>query len=715
MTSQSRGDRALAWIVFAVFIVLTLLVTSYVWTSSSAADRARFDNAVQTTRDAIEARVEVYINILIATRGLAVANPAVPRDELRAYIRSLNVRQRYPGIQGIGLVLRVPREDLPQLERKIWPPTKRDEYYPIVFLEPLEESSSSILGFDMSTNRPRFAAAERARDEGRATATGRLRLIGEADPLRQSGFLIFTPLYSTGTTPPTVAERRAALVGFIHAPFRAHDVFEGIFPSQERPEIGFEIRDQGELLYRTEGLPDDPRYTAAGDIHVAGRTWTINWISQRHASGGVELLTLGTLLGGIAISVLLFLLIRTQLAARAAAERTTARLRESEAELQRANRAKDEFLATLSHELRTPMTSIMGWSQMLSDGIDRETTQSGIEAIRKSAKVQAQLIDDLLDVSRITAGKMRIERRALELRPAVSAAIETVRGAVDAKGVTLHDDLGADVHVNGDPHRVQQIVWNLLSNAVKFTPPGGEVFVALREEGRDAVIEVRDTGQGIEPEFMPYLFERFRQADSSATRAYMGLGLGLAIVRHLVELHGGTVSAESSGAGRGATFRIRLPACHPEQSEGSSIVPQRRSFADSAAQDDILRGVRILVVDDDGEVRNYVAAVFRGSGAEVCVAASAREALRALDTWPADIVITDLAMPEADGFDLLHWLRTSPAERIRTLPMVALTAFAMAEDRERVLEGGFQGFVAKPVEPAKLRAAAAEALGLRVS
>src|SRR6185436_2025702 len=462
-----------------------------------------------------------------------------------------------------------------------------------------------------------------------------------------------------------------------------------------------------QLLYRTEHLPEEPRFIGHDRVQVAGRTWDIQWISYRHGGGGVALLTAGTLAAGLLMSVLLFLLIRTQLAARAQAEQTAERLRESEAELQRANRAKDEFLATLSHELRTPMTSIMGWSQMLDDeDVDTETVESGLDAIRKSAKIQAQLIDDLLDVSRITVGKMRIDRKPVELRGPVAAAVDTVRAAADAKGVTLHADLAPGVSVQGDPHRLQQIVWNLLSNAVKFTPAGGGVYVTLREENGEAAIEVRDTGQGVDPAFMPHLFERFRQADSSTTRAHMGLGLGLAIVRHLVELHGGTASAESGGPGRGAKFRVRLPLLRETASAEAPHEP-----LDASA----LRGVRVLVVDDDAEVRNYVTAVFQGSGAEVRSAGSAREALKILDEWPADVVLTDLAMPEADGFDLLHWIRTSSQERIRSIPVIALTAFAMPEDRERVLDGGFQAFIAKPVEPSQLRTVVAEAAGVRES
>jgi len=710
---NTRTDRLLPWFVLGVFVVLTLLVTTYVWRMSSSADRARFDNAVQTTRDAIESRLDTYVNVLTGTRALAVSDPAIPRDELRAYIRSLNVQHRYPGIQGIGVLLRVPGEEVPRLEREIrregirsfhvFPPGPREEYYPIVLIEPLDERNRRAMGYDMWTHPVRRDAMERARDTGRPAATGRVTLIQEAGPNKQSGFLIYTPIYATGTTPATLAERRAVLFGFIYAPFRLIDFFNGLFPSQQRPEIGFEVRDENQLLYRTEHLPADPRFTAHDRVQVAGRTWDIQWISYRHGGGGVALITAATLLGGIIISVLLFLLVRTQLDARAQAEQTAERLRASEAELQRANRAKDEFLATLSHELRTPMTSIMGWSQMLDDDdVDPATVDSGLEAIRKSAKIQAQLIDDLLDVSRITAGKMRLDRKPAELRGAVAAAVDTVRAVADAKGVTLHADFAPGVMVEGDPHRLQQIVWNLLSNAVKFTPAGGDVFVTLREENAEAVIEVRDTGQGIEPAFMPHLFERFRQADSSTTRAHMGLGLGLAIVRHLVELHGGTVSAESGGPGRGSKFRVRLPVLRE-----TPIAQVTHEPPDAST----LRGVRVLVVDDDAEVRQYVTAVFQSGGAEPRSAGSAREALKILDEWPADVVLSDLAMPEADGFDLLHWIRTSPIDRVRAIPVIALTAFAMPEDRERVLDGGFQAFVAKPVEPSRLRTVVAEAVG----
>ena len=707
-----RSDRALPWYVFAVFVLLTLLATYYVWQTTHDADRARFDNAVQFTRDAINSHLDTYVNVLIATRGLMASDPALPLGDLRDYIRSHEVQRRFPGIQGIGLSLRVPAEEVPRLESemrrdgfvdfRVWPREARPDIHAIVLLEPMDHRNKAALGYDMFANPVRREAMIRARDTGQPSASGHVTL-QEADPRQQPGFLIYAPIYATGTTPATVAERRAALTGFIYAPFRAYDLLGGIFGSQVRPEIGFEVSDRGRVLFRSEDLPRQPRYIEQGQLRVAGRTWDVRFISRRQGRGAAFKLAGAILAGGLVIALLLFSLLRVQLSARAQAERTAERLRTSEAALQSANRAKDEFLATLSHELRTPMTSIMGWAQMLGEeDLDPETTDLGIDAINKGAKAQAQLIDDLLDVSRITAGKMHIDVQPLELAPVITAAMETVRAAADAKGVKLSMDVDERVRVNGDPHRLQQVVWNLLTNAVKFTPTGGAVFVSLTSENQDAMIEVRDTGEGIDAAFMPYLFERFRQADSSATRAHMGLGLGLAIVRHLVELHGGTIRAESRGKGKGATFRVSLPLLRADERVSPESAPAMFST-------ESLRDLRVLVVDDEEDVRNYVATVFRSSGVDVRCASSASEAMDVLEEWAADVVLTDLGMPRADGFDLLHWIRESRFERVRRLPVVALTAFAMNEDRERVSDAGFQGFLAKPVEPSQLRAAVARA------
>jgi CheY-like chemotaxis protein/nitrogen-specific signal transduction histidine kinase len=406
--------------------------------------------------------------------------------------------------------------------------------------------------------------------------------------------------------------------------------------------------------------------------------------------------------GGVLLSFLLFALLRVQLNARRRAEEVADKLRESEAELQAASRAKDEFLATLSHELRTPMTAIIGWSKLLGEELDAETREVAIEAIRKSSATQAQLIEDLLDVSRITAGKMKIDRAVIDVGPIIAAAEAAIAPVAETKGVELQISVPASpLMVLGDAARLQQVVWNLLSNAVKFTDAGGSVSVSAREEGDQVVIDVSDTGKGIDPEFLPHVFERFRQADSSTTRSYAGLGLGLAIVRHLVEMHGGQVSAFSAGAGVGSRFEVRLPLLV------GAVAPAELHHPHESAE---LRGAKVVVVDDEDDVRSYALTVFRMGGAEVRAAASAEEARELVQEWRPDIVVTDIGMPGEDGYDLLRWLRQQTA-----LPVVALTAYAREEDRDRAEDAGFDAFVAKPVDPMTLRRAVAEVLGERVS
>jgi signal transduction histidine kinase len=373
------------------------------------------------------------------------------------------------------------------------------------------------------------------------------------------------------------------------------------------------------------------------------------------------------------------------------------RERQARAEAEAASRTKDEFLAMLSHELRTPLTAMLGWAHLLRSGKpDAATTARGLGVLERSTRAQSQIISDLLDVSRIAAGKLRLEPHPTELAPALEAAVDTVRPAAEAKGIRLEVELdGAAGPVLGDPTRLQQVFWNLLANAVKFTPGGGEVGVRLAREGGQAVVTVRDTGEGIRPDFLPRVFERFSQADASTTRRHGGLGLGLAIVRHLVELHGGGVTAASAGAGRGATFTVRLPAlpARPEAGGGAARPPGRGAG-----------GLRVLVVDDEPDAREMLALVLGGCGAEVTAVASAREALEALPRLRPDVLISDLAMPGEDGYALIRRVRALPAEEGGRVPAAALTAYALAEDRARALSAGFQIHVPKPVDPAELAA-----------
>jgi CheY-like chemotaxis protein len=342
------------------------------------------------------------------------------------------------------------------------------------------------------------------------------------------------------------------------------------------------------------------------------------------------------------------------------------------------------------------MTAILGWSKLLGEDLDEESQAAAVDAIQKSSAAQAQLIEDLLDVSRITAGKMVIDHQPTELSAVVKAAVSAVAPAATAKNVNVQVDTPSDpIMVSGDHARLQQIVWNLVSNAVKFTPHDGKVEVKVAIDDGEAMITVRDTGQGIESEFLPFVFDRFRQADSSTTRAYTGLGLGLAIVRHLVEMHHGSVKALSDGPGSGSTFVVRIPLL----ADGVAREERRAGRNDTTA----LRGSRILIVDDEKEIRDYAAAVFRASGSEIQCADSADRALALLEQWKPDVIVTDIGMPGKDGYEFLRAIRSSPA--LQSMPVIALTAYARPEDMDRAREAGFEAFVAKPVTPADLRAA----------
>jgi PAS domain S-box-containing protein len=369
-----------------------------------------------------------------------------------------------------------------------------------------------------------------------------------------------------------------------------------------------------------------------------------------------------------------------------------------------ANRAKDNFLAMISHELRTPLSPILAWSRMLRRGLlDDEKVRRGLETIERNAHAQVQLIDDLLDISRIVAGKLRLEVRPVELADVIRNAVEVVRPAAQAKGIALHAVLDTETGtIAGDAARLQQVVWNLLSNAVKFTPKGGHVQITLERVNSHVEIAVSDDGIGIAPEFLPHLFERFQQAQTGPTRAHGGLGLGLAIVRHIVELHGGTVVAESAGEGRGATFTVKLPLVifartaaeldrrHPTLGQAGDHAPYPS-----------LAGIRMLVVDDEPDSNDVVCAVLASCGAETRVATSAADGLAALRHWTPDVIVSDIGMPGEDGYTFIRQVRALP-DPAAQLPAVALTAYATTEDRVRIFSAGFQAHVVKPLDPAEL-------------
>lgn len=384
------------------------------------------------------------------------------------------------------------------------------------------------------------------------------------------------------------------------------------------------------------------------------------------------------------------------------------------AEAERANSMKDEFLATLSHELRTPLNAIMGWSQVLKLGASAADLQRGLDAIERNARVQAQLIEDLLDMSRITSGKVRLDIQPVDPIPIIEAAIETIRPAAQAKQIRLEKLLDpAAGPLYGDPSRLQQVIWNLLSNAVKFTPKDGKVQVMLGRVNSHIEISVADTGMGIKPEFLPYVFDRFRQQDASTTRSFGGLGLGLAIVKHLVELHGGLVQVTSAGEGRGTTFVVSLPLTVIHR--GAADEPRSHPTSSQQGAGDFkhsdLFGIRVLLVDDEADARELVKHVLAQCDAQVLTANNAEEALAVIERDRPHVLISDIGMPVVDGYELLKRVRELGVAKGGHLPAIALTAFARSEDRTRALRAGFLVHVSKPVEPAELVATVASVVG----
>ncbi|HVG17905.1 MAG TPA: ATP-binding protein, partial [Blastocatellia bacterium] len=396
-------------------------------------------------------------------------------------------------------------------------------------------------------------------------------------------------------------------------------------------------------------------------------------------------------------------------AANRAKDELLAREQQARAEAEAANKSKDEFLATLSHELRTPINAILGWIHILrSENIDPEKRESALEIIDRNANAQARIVDDILEVSRIIAGNLYLEKTALSLKYVIEGAVESVQHLADKKQISLTSSLDSSVDiVLGDPNRLQQVALNLLSNAIKFTPPGGSVRVRLERANDYARLAISDTGEGIPSDFLPHIFDRFRQANSASTRKHGGLGLGLSIVHHLVNMHGGKVQAASEGEGKGATFTVDLPLMDGDRPATEALSQPRPALPVAAATGaPDLKGVWVVVIDDEQDAREMVMTVLQQWGARVTALGTVAEVIDALAGEAGgrrpDVLIADIAMPGEDGFDLIRKVRKLSRERGGSIPAIALTAYAAAEDRRRVLSEGYQLHVAKPVSLVEL-------------
>ena len=724
--------RWVPYALFALACVLSLVASWYVSSATAAqvraarlTDQAKFQTEAEKTRQQIQVRLNTNIELIRAGAALLAASNEISHVEFRRFVTGLQLRERYTGMEAIGFAQRVRRQQLQRFSSsvqldgvaapQISSPSVQAEYHPVLFLEPSDRMSRTIVGHDMSTDPMLQDAMTRASDTGQPAVSGKL---STNSPFNQEGegtFVALVPVYRTGMPVQTTDERRDALFGFVFSPFSASRLFQQIVANTSAP-IVFDVYDGN--VARSSNLlggpaPETERaaHQSSNVMNVGGRTWRVVVRSTEVPAPIGSRPALGTLTGGLFLSLLLLLITRAQVRAWETAARqemelrtSQAALREREAQAQAADHAKDEFLATLSHELRTPLNTILGWVTMLRSGSVRTERQPhALAVIERNARLQSELIEDLLDISRIVMGKVRLRLRPVAITPIVSAAVESLRPSAEAKEIQLQAPSPADtLAIRADPERVQQIVWNLVSNAIKFTPAGGRIDVVLAKDNQNVQLTVRDSGIGIAPEFLPHVFERFRQADSSATRPHSGLGLGLAIVRHLVELHGGSIEAFSEGRDRGSSFVIHFPLA-PVTSVDAPAALVVRDVVPSMA----LEGARILVVDDDPSTRELLTEALSVGGAHVVSADSARQAMQVLNRDGADVLLSDIAMPEEDGLSLIRQVRAMQGD-IAHIPAIALTAFARADDRARAIEAGYQMHLAKPVELSELQAAVAE-------
>ncbi len=815
-------------------LLATALLAALVHVTAVRSDRQRLRNRVEGTLDRIQNRLDAYLGVLAATRALVAAHPDLDAGAFRAFVAQLALDARYPGIQGVGFSLRVPADEREVVEStlrahgqpdfRIWPDDPRDELHTIAFLEPLDRRNHAAIGYDMFTDPVRREAMERARDTGEAAASGRVTLVQEIDEHKQAGFLIYLPVYRGHTTPATVAERRAALVGFTYAPFRMEDLLAGIFGLERTPRVAFAVSDGAvgddahpparHLMYRSPGfLEANPALAHDVErINVAGRPWTVHFRSlPTFERDSRRMLTPWVLGGGLVLSLVVFAVAlarsrtreRLHLQARilesmsegvsvtdesgtivwtnpaedrmfgyppggligrhvseqnagdpaarqrivdgiVAALRTDgvwtgeianvradgtpfvtaarisafevggapywicvqgditerkhtetergellARERAARTEAEAANRAKDDFLAMLGHELRNPLAPIVTAVHVLRL---RGVAAAELTLIERQLEHLVQLVDDLLDVSRIARGKIVIARRPVRLDRVVAQAVETASPLLEQHRHQLTIDVGAECTVPGDELRLAQIVSNLLTNAAKYTPPEGRIHVAARREGGEVVLRVRDSGIGIPAELLPRIFDLFTQGYRALDRSEGGLGIGLALVRRLVEAHGGRVSATSPGRNQGSEFTVRLPALDVAVLAPDGAPPPLPRLAPAPR--------RVLVVDDNADAAEALAGLLRAVGHDVALAPDGPRAIEVARTFHPEVAVLDIGLPVMDGYELAGLLQREVRPRL-----IALTGYGQAHDRARARAAGFAHHLVKPVVPERLLAA----------
>ena len=575
--------RSVPFLVFALGCAITSAAVSTVATRQQAAAAGAFRSDALALQRVVQVQLDTIGAVTHAAAALLGASPEINYSEFRAFVSGLELRQRYPGVDGIGFAPRVERSGLRSFVRSmsldgvaglnVQPEANRDEYFPAVMVEPPDRDNLAATGFDLGSEQVQLEAMRRARDWNTSAITAMLEP-NDAAGRKMREFVLYQPIYRRGARIDSLDARRRALVGFAFSRLRPDAMFGDSFAAAAARSLDMSIYDtqkSADMLLVSSGERAS-NFESEAMLSIGGRQWLLVASSRAADTAPLPPEAQRVLVTGILLSLLLFALMRLQVHAWQAAATHAA-------QLSAADRAKDEFLAVLSHELRTPINAMLGWLSMLRNGSVRADRQAhALEIIERNALSQAQLIDDLLEVSRILMGKMPLNTRPLSVVPAVTSVVDSLRPIADAKGVALHSvdpGGGEPLIISADVGRFAQIMTNLVNNGVKFTPGGGAVWVNVEAAGESVRITVRDTGIGISPDFLPYVFDRFRQADTSTTRSYGGLGMGLAIVRHLVLLHGGQIEASSKGLNQGTSVIVTLPLC---PSDGSGLTESDLSY-----------------------------------------------------------------------------------------------------------------------------------------
>lgn len=585
----------LPYLVLVVSLLVSLGATYLFYTSSESKDIARFQNDVTQIDTLINSKIRTYIALLKSGRGFVDTVGEVKRESFRNYVGNLDLRRNYQGVQGIGYARRILSYEVEAFQQtmegegftnyKIFPTASKYEYIAIVYIEPLDERNRLALGFDMSSEPIRREAMARARDKNDAVATGKVFLVQESDGDRQPGFLIYVPFYKGDRNPQTIEDRQRLLDGYIFSPFRANVFLADIKNTASVVDISVTLYEnepaaENILAQTPAGAAEisalDPKLLIRTEQDIAGKKWIVEYKAlpgfvANSSSGWTPLI----FISGLVFSLLLFGMTYLESFARSRSEQVTVQLRESEREkallfekeqkarrsAEEASRAKDEFISVVSHELRTPLNTIAGWTRILrADDLAPDMKRQALEKIEKNLRTQTKLVEELLDFSQIITAKSDLNSKPFEISGVFEQALADAAEEARQKEISVEKENSLNGQmILGDAERFRKALDNILKNALKFTPPQGSINAEIRERDESVEIKIADSGRGIDPTFLPHIFEGFRQADSSSTRRFGGLGLGLSISRHIIELHGGTIKAESPGEERGSVFTVLIP------------------------------------------------------------------------------------------------------------------------------------------------------------